>query len=123
MARNSCNEEILNKGLEFALEFGKNWQQPVQSRLAKNYPTLNADELNSYNEICRKVMTTGHQYIYRALESATLENKKIKTSHLAADLKLFLHKDYPWISSDNLKSIHNQGCYYAWKDGLADSIA
>jgi hypothetical protein len=115
-------EKILNKGLQFALEFGTNWLQPIQSRLSNTFPHLETNDLNNYDRICRTAMKTGHNYIYKKLESAAFENRKLNEKDLARDLKSFLHKDYPWIDDSNLKTIFSQGCYYAWKDGLDKSI-
>src|SRR5688500_7562296 len=111
-------EKILNKGLKFALEFGPDWLQPIQSRLSKKFPDLKTEDLNNYDRICRTAMKSGHEYVYKILESATKRNSKVKERDLAVELKSFLHQDYPWIDDKNMKSIYSQGCYYAWKDGL-----
>jgi hypothetical protein len=112
-------EKILNQGLEFALEFGANWLQPIQSRLSSKFPELQTDELNKYDSICRKAMKDGHDFIYKKLETAGREKIRMKEEDMTGELKLFLHKKYPWIDSENLKRILSQGYYYAWKDGLA----
>jgi hypothetical protein len=111
-------EKILNGGLEFALEFGPNWLQPIQSRLSKKFPDLQTDELDKYGTICRTAMKDGHDFIYKTLETAADEKRKIKEKDVSDKLKLFLHAKYPWIDSENLKRILSQGYYYAWKDGL-----
>ena len=113
-------EKILNKGLEFALEFGPNWLQPIQSRLSDKFPELQPDELNKYDTICRTAMRKGHDYIYKALEAATDEKRKINQTEIADLLSSFLNQEYPWIDSENLKRILSQGLYYAWKDGLGN---
>jgi hypothetical protein len=111
-------DKILNKGLEFALEFGSNWLQPIQSRLSDKFPDLNSDELNKYDSLCRTAMKQGHDYIYKTLELAAKENRKMKEKGMAEELKSFLHNEYPWVDSGNLKRILSQGFYYARKDGL-----
>ena len=112
-------EKILNRGLEFALEFGPNWLQPIQSRLLEKFPELQLEELNRYDSICRTAMKVGQEFIYKALETAAQEKRKIGEKDVADELKSFLHNKYPWIDSGNLKRILSQGFYYAWKDGLA----
>jgi len=112
-------ERILNRGLEFALEFGPNWLQPIQSRLSEKFPDLKTEELNNYDSICRTAMKDGHEFIYKKLETAADEKKKIKEKEVSDELQLFLRKKYPWVDSANLKRIVSQGFYYAWKDGLA----
>ena len=111
-------DKILNKGLEFALEFGPSWLQPIQSRLSAIFPELRPDELDKYDSVCRAAMRKGHDYVYKALEAATDEKRKIKQTEIANPLVSFLHQEYPWIDSENLKRILSQGFYYAWKDGL-----
>ena len=112
-------ENILKRGLEFVLEFGPNWLQPIQSRLSEKFPELQTEELNKYDSICRTAMKDGHEFIYKKLETAADEKRKIKEKDVADELQLFLHKKYPWVDSGNLKRIVSQGFYYAWKDGLA----
>jgi hypothetical protein len=112
-------EKILNRGLEFALEFGPNWLHPIQSHLSKKFPDLQTDELDKYDSICRTAMKDGHEFIYKTLEIAAKEKIKIKEKDLEDELNSFLNKTYPWIDSGNLKRILSQGFYYAWKDGLA----
>ena len=111
-------EKILNRGLEFALEFGANWMQPIQSRLSKKFPDLLTDELNKYDSICRTAMKKGHDFVYKTLNTAADEKRKIKEKNVSEELKLFLHGQYPWIDTENLKMILSQGFYYAGKDGL-----
>jgi hypothetical protein len=111
-------EKILNRGLEFALEFGSNWLQPIQSRLSMKFPDLQTDELNKYDTICRTAMKDGHEYVYKTLATAANNKIKIKEKDVSEGLKLFLLKEYPWIDLRNLKRILTQGFYYAGKDGL-----
>lgn len=113
------DEKILNKGLELALEFGPNWMQPIQSRLSKKFPVLRTDELDKYNSICRTAMRDGHDFVYKTLEAAADEKRKISDQEVSDKLKSFLQERYPWINSRNFRSLLSQGFYYAWKDGLA----
>lgn len=114
------NEEmILNRGLELALEFGPNWLQPIQSRLSAKFPDLQTEELNRYDSICRRAMKDGHEFIYKKLETAADEKRKLKEQDVSDELQLFLHQKYPWVDSGNVERILSQGFYYAWKDGLA----
>ena len=53
-------ENILNEGVSLAMEFGKNWLQPIQKRLSKKYPKLSTTELDEYNTKCQSAMKLGH---------------------------------------------------------------
>lgn len=101
------------------MEFGPNWLQPIQSRLSETFPDLQTEELNKYDSISRTAMRDGHEFIYKTLETAADEKRKIKEKDVSDELQLFLRKKYPWVDSGNLKRIVSQGFYYAWKDGLA----
>lgn len=117
------NATILNQGLELALEFGTNWLQPIQPRLSEKFPDLKTKDLDICDKICRKAIKSGNDYIYNTLEAAAVQRKKISQDDLANNLRSFLNKDFPWINESNMKSILSQGCYYAYKDGLINSIS
>lgn len=113
---------ILNKGLEFALEFGPNWLQPLQSRLSDKFPALTPDQLDKFDSICRKTRDDGNRYLFQILETTAQEKKKIRMQDLTAKLNSLLLDSCPWIDEENLKRILNQGMYYAWKEGLSEFV-
>jgi hypothetical protein len=100
---------ILNDGLDYAMEFGSNWLQPIQSRLVKLYPELTENELDSFNSKCQTAMKTGHNQVYALAEEfgkdASIEVFSVNYS-----------KSFPWVNKKNLKHVFSQGMYYAWKD-------
>jgi hypothetical protein len=101
--------QILNDGLKFALEFGSNWLQPIQSRLAKRYPELTESELDNFNSQCQAAMAAGHEQVYTSFEQFGIE----------AFFELFAasyYQQYPWVNEKNLKRIFSQGMYYAYKN-------
>ena len=115
-------EVILNKGLEFAMEFGANWLKPIQERLAMKFPDLSEDELNNYNEACRAAMFGGQDFVYKTLEATAEKREKITGGELKARLKNFLAEKYPWTDPSNTDKLYSQAVYYAWKDGLHDCL-
>ena len=105
------DNKILNIGLGMALEFGENWLQPIQDRLRIKLPKLTKSELDKYDNICRDTMEAGQDSIYKICEKGDKPTfKEWKEQFLIS---------FPWVDERNLKSIFNQGLYYAWKDGLA----
>ncbi len=114
--------EILNSGLFFAMEFGENWLQPIESRLLSKYNFLSTEQLNKYNEVCREAMFAGHKCVHDILEKVENENQTIKENILKQQMINFLLKQYSWINEKNLKKIFSQSCYYAYKEGLDKSI-
>lgn len=101
--------QILNDGLDYAMEFGSNWLQPIQSRLVKLYPKLSDIELDDYNSKCQAAMKTGHEQVYALAEES---GKDASFEAFVASYS----KSFPWVSDKNLKHIFSQGMYYAWKD-------
>ena len=45
---------VLNHGLFLAMEWGENFLQPIQPRLAVQYPQLNARQLDDTNGIAKR---------------------------------------------------------------------
>ncbi|HEX6372835.1 MAG TPA: hypothetical protein VF006_28190 [Longimicrobium sp.] len=105
--------EILNVGLDLAMEFGASWLQPIQPRLAKRHPELTAEELDAYEATCRAAMTWAQLQVPELWHAAGGKEREAR--------RLFetsVGERYPWISAGNLSHLFTQGRYYAWKDGL-----
>lgn len=104
--------EILNVALGFAMEFGKNWLQPVHDRLGTRFPVLTPGELDEYDRCCREVMTFANAQVpFFWSQSEGREQEAF------GKLEQVLLGRYPWLSRSNLKQLFSQGCYYAHKDG------
>ncbi len=101
------NPEILNTSLELALEWGKNWLQPIQSRLAKQFPHLSQQELDNYNHLAQEIMHYGWAIIK--------DMNFIDDPNASAAFKSKVLERYPSINQDNLSRLFSQGCYYALK--------
>jgi hypothetical protein len=104
------DQNILNVGLDFALEFGPNWLAPIQDRLASQFPSLTPAELDAYERTCREVMNFGHKLVPTVVTSLD-----ISTEQAFARFTELLHQRYEWISEDHLRRLFSQGCYYALK--------
>ncbi len=102
--------EILNDGLALAMEFGKDWLQPIQSRLAKRHPQLTTAELDTYDDACGAAMRFGHERV-PAVWPGRAGSEREAFRRFRDDV-LARH---PWVSADNLSRLFSQGCYYASK--------
>lgn len=120
--QNPPENEILNSGLYFAMQFGENWLKPINQRLLSNYDFLTKKQLDEYNVKCTAAMKIGHDLIYKTLVEISENRETIKENQLKEILKGLMLSEYPWIDSKNLSILFNQGCYYAYKDGLTDYI-
>ncbi|RYE26542.1 MAG: hypothetical protein EOP51_00300 [Sphingobacteriales bacterium] len=116
--RKNYNEaDILNAGLDMAMEFGKNWLQPIQERLGKKFPALKNSRLDHYNKICRGAMKAGQKFIYDTLAANQEPGHKIDSKDLQVDFEQWMVARYPWVDQANLRRVFSQGMYYAWHDG------
>ena len=120
--KNVTEVEILNSGLSFAMEFGQDWLQPIQERLAKKFSFLSSLELDNYNAICKNAMNVGQEFIFEILENLEENNQTIKEKELKQKFADFILSKYNWIDKKNITKLFSQICYYAYKDGLASAI-
>jgi hypothetical protein len=103
------NRKILNTGLDLAMEFGEQWLQPIQTRLAAKFPSLSGANLDAYDSACREAMRFGHQQVV-----LTIRKSKDRRAHYARFRTAVLAK-YPWMTEKNLGRLFSQGCYYSMK--------
>lgn len=105
------SNEILNNGLNFSMEFGKNWLIDINDSLLNKYPKLTASELNICNKLCKKVNKLAHDFVIKNPVKTDNEIKFIAFS----EFKIFMKTKFNWIEDENLKKLYNQSCYYALK--------
>jgi hypothetical protein len=106
----SCDNDILNRGLSLALEWGQNWLEPIGIRLSNIYPHLTTEEREAYNKQCKEVAAYGNSLIYELDEDPFKDNEKCFRLYKVAMLE-----NYPWINEENLSKSFSQSCYYAMK--------
>ena len=115
----NLDPEILNIGLELAMEWGEYWLQPIQKRLSLQFPSLSPAELSAYNKACQKAMNTGHNMARDAMRGFGLssgsdkDEKRQKEEYAKFDSEY--RKLFPWVTDKNLGRVYSQGCYYAMK--------
>src|SRR5687768_99590 len=97
----ATESEILNSGLKLAMEFGKNWLQPIQNRLLKKYDFLTTEQLERYNLICKEVLQDGNHFIYNTLSNLIEKDVTIKRSELKHKYDNFILEKYHWVSKSN----------------------
>lgn len=105
------SNEILNSGLNFSMEFGKNWLLEINDRLLAKYPNLTPSELNACDKLCKKVNKLANDFVYDNPEKKENEIEFITFSVF----ENFMKTNYDWISDKNLRGLYSQSCYYAWK--------
>ena len=104
------------------MEWGMNWLQPINQRIAKRFSYLTSDEIEELNTTCRAAMRAGHDFIYATLERATDSGETIAEAKLHSAFEAHVKGHYEWVSTKNLHHMFGQGMYYAWKDGLGEAL-
>jgi hypothetical protein len=107
--QNNDHDEILNEGLSLAMEWGKNWLQPIQERLQRAHPELSKDELDDLNDKAQAAMRFDYDLVYASVER---DGKAIGDRDFAREVK----SRYPWVNEKNVRHMYSPGRYYAWKD-------
>jgi hypothetical protein len=95
--------EILNTGLQLAMEFGENWLKPIQQRLFRRYNFLSKEELDKYNLICKTALDDGIRFIQNTLTNLDSRQQ-------------YMRKKYAWINNQGIERVFNQSCYYSWNE-------
>jgi hypothetical protein len=103
---------ILNQGMELAMEFGKNWLQPIQGRLGRRHKDLSCAALDEYERVCREALNYGIEQVKVQMQAAARKEKE--AARLLGEV---MTGRYPWMTKKTLQHLFSQGCYYAWKDG------
>ncbi|HRG89063.1 MAG TPA: hypothetical protein PLW44_08605 [Chitinophagales bacterium] len=106
--------EILNAGLQLAMEFGENWLKPIQQRLFRRYNFLTKEELDKYNLICKTALEDGVRFIHNTLTNIDARQQYITENELRLELATFMRKKYGWINNQGIDRVFNQSSYHAW---------
>ncbi len=109
-AASPSDDELLNEGLELAMDWGENWLAPVQSRLSKRHPRLDRDRLDAIDAAAQRAMTSGHEAAYALVR---LHGKDLDPDEFTRRVRAA----HPWIDDANAARLFTQSTYYAWKAG------
>ena len=114
----SSEAAILNRGLRYTMAFGKNWMQPIQSRLSDKFPELTSLELDEYDTRCREALNFGLDLVYDRLSGLCDNRETVQMKVLRKDFEDATREMLPWISRSNQKALLKQALYYSWHDGV-----
>lgn len=104
----SHRDGLLNDGLHLAMEWGSDWLQPIQERLAKKYPRLSKIELDEINATCQAAMSFGHGTVCDLVKE---HGRDIAPQQFEPIMK----SRYPWVDAGNMSRLFSQGMYYSMK--------
>lgn len=106
---NELSPEILNQGLDMALEWGENFGKPIGPRLAALYPELSVEQLWACEKLCQEAKHFAFKVLYELYGAGHKDPSTAQYHDVVLD-------KYPWVSSQNLSRLLTQGRYYAWRD-------
>ena len=102
--------ELLNRGLELAMDWGENWLAPIQERLHQQYRHLSREELDELNASCQAAMKFGHATAYELVHE---QGKNVDEDEFTARVLV----SHPWVDAANIARLFRQSMYYVWKGG------
>jgi hypothetical protein len=108
--RRPSNDELLNEGLELAMDWGESWLAPINARLHKLHPFLGADRLEECNAACQGAMRLAYETVHVLLCEASAGPSMEALGEV-------MRVPYPWVNDHNLARLLRQGTYYAAKVG------
>lgn len=104
-----ASDALKNLALGLALDWGPDWLQPIQARLAGLAPELDAQQRDALNALAQRVMRFGR----KAMEDAMrLRGGQPAVPDLDA-LRGRLGPEFGWIDHERLSRLHSQSAYYA----------
>jgi hypothetical protein len=100
-----AGRSLENEVLALALEWGKNWLSPTQSRLRQTHPEISQARADELDRRCREAMEACFAIVAKTVEEHA-DQPQASGRILEA---------YPWIDNENLATLCSQGYYYAMK--------
>jgi hypothetical protein len=110
LRRRPSRDELLNEGLGLAMDWGDSWLSPIQPRLHRLHPHLDARELEECNTTCQGAMRLAFEAVHASIREGST-NLAVET------LAPIVTARYPWVDEENLARLLKQGTYYAAKMG------
>ncbi|QVK18143.1 hypothetical protein KHQ81_00005 [Mycoplasmatota bacterium] len=106
-------EMILNIIFNESLEWGRKRMRPINELTIKKFPKLNSNDITKIS----KYIESARNDIFGQIEKNYLINlnnlKEIET-YIKKEAEFHIKNNYPWMNSENIKRVINQGFYYAW---------
>lgn len=111
----SEEREILNCGLDSALQSGDDSAAAIQKVLARRYPDLIREELDVYSRICKSAVKFGHDLV-----------NSVPAQDRSAQMPIWqvaTLAEFPWLSDACLELLLTRDVYHSENDTLPDLTA
>ncbi len=111
----SEEREILNCGLDSALQSGDDSALSIQKVLARKYPDLIREELDVYGRICKSAVKFGHDLV-----------SSVPAQDRAAQMPVWQAAtlaEFPWLSDTSLELLLTKDVYHSENDTLPELTA
>ena len=106
-----ASAELKNLALALVMEWGREWLQPIQPRLAEAAPDLDAHQRDALNALAQQAMHAG----WSAMQKALRQNAGQSTLPDADAFRRGLGTALAWIDEERLSRLLSQSAYYALK--------
>lgn len=104
-------DALKNLALGLALQWGPDWLQPIQPRLARLAPELDAHQRDALDALAQRAMRFGWKAMANAMR---LDGGRPALPDLDA-FRSSLGPEFGWIDHERLSRLHSQSAYYALK--------
>ncbi|MES2102972.1 MAG: hypothetical protein V4634_03075 [Pseudomonadota bacterium] len=111
----SEEREILNCGLDSALQSGDDSAASIQKVLARKYPDLIREELDVYGRICKSAVKFGHDLVNSVPEQDRAAQMAVWQAATLAE--------FPWLSDASLELLLTRDVYHSENDTLPELTA
>jgi hypothetical protein len=98
---------LLNHAMELSLEWGKEFEKPLNNKIMKAVPYLSGNDIDEIADYVIKVKDDVIWHVYH-------DHYDYKSESFTIDVEAITKEKYTWINISNLRSLHSQGRYYAW---------
>ncbi len=97
------DEELLNKALELATEWGENFRQPIHDRIRLTYPELTDGEIDKLTMIVHRAESRIYALAEDEMAGKLSEHEIVPAAQ----------REFVWLNETNAGRLKNIGMYYA----------
>ena len=93
------------------MEWGHEWLQPIQGRLAAAHPQLDASQCDALDALARQTMRAGREALHMLLRD---QRGVFEVPSIAA-FRASLGTTFAWLDATQLSRLYSQSIYYVRK--------
>lgn len=102
---------LRNQALALAMEWGREWLQPIQARLAATHPHLDASQRDALDALARRTMRAGREALLTLLRDPRGDSELPSIEAFRASLD----PRFAWLDAAQRSRLYSQSIYYLRK--------